>query len=489
MDVIKMTHSEMKSCLVKNANLFYNGYSTEVNDAVYDSMMDLVLEDEPGFNIYDYIKYTADGVSVEHTCKYPEFTKEATFMDFDTKAKFEELRKLGVITPKFDGSSVVVYFKDGELERVVSRGDDKKGFLNTNKLKGKVSDSKNKDYYLAEAVVSLEDGGRAKANGLINSRHKQEDVDKYLTLIPFDYQGESNPDIEVTDYKVFERLRAKGEYEYQGKVYPCDGVVVYPNKGKLKILKRHYSEIKLSNILDVKWDPSENSGVIHPVAIIDTVELDGTNVSKVSLGNYEQCVKAGIHIGQKVSVIKANMTIPQIYSFDSTNQVMSNLYMNNLSCDHCGSRLVRLGNDVICAHPNCSFFDKLLKKRILELELNNKYAEYLDLVSIVGGTPLFTKSCLDNVLYDELTYLDICAIPRLSATNKKGILDAVKELGDVSGLKAREKLEKVASKFTASQYNYFQIISLHLEALLVKLFYALDITTVNTKLDSSSKHT
>ena len=62
---------------------------------------------------------------------------------------------------------------------------------------------------------------------------------------------------------------------------------------------------------DIEWSPSR-TGLINPVAIFDTVELEGTNVSRASLHNISIMEELKLGIGDTIKVFKANMIIPQV---------------------------------------------------------------------------------------------------------------------------------------------------------------------------------
>lgn len=446
MEVIKMSHEEMKASLIENANLFYNGFETKVSDAVYDTMLKLVKQDEPEFNIYEHIKYTEDALQVPHKCEFRSFNKTADIASFETKEGFDKYRESYYVLPKFDGSSTVTYYnKDGSLDMILSRSDDICGFTQTNKLKNKVPNvAPGIDVQLAEAVVPLKDGGRAKANGMINSKYLQDDVDKYLTLIPFDYymsDGTKKPNlaVEVTDWDVFCRIRDKGEFVYpvNGELYPCDGIVGYAKDGSetLDIHKLYFTEKTESEITSVSWEPAW-TGIIHPVANFNTVVLDGTNVSRASLSNYAQCKAMHVIPGAHVNVIKANMTIPQIT--EVTDDVESEefkakelKYFGNLTCSYCGAKLREYGNnDVVCSSDRCSFW---LPKILTGLywighqedlsEMDNEILWSVDKWTREFVHKLFTEDDKKKFESDIEVHLAVVDLPRLNEGKRQGIID------------------------------------------------------------------
>ena len=102
----------------------------------------------------------------------------------------------------------------------------------------------------------------------------------------------------------------------------------------------------------MEWSPSR-TGLINPVAIFDSVSLEGTSVSRASIHNVSIVKQLKLGIGDTIKVYKANMIIPQI----SENLTMS----GNLSlpdcCPACGGKtIIKNENDVetlYCPNEDC----------------------------------------------------------------------------------------------------------------------------------------
>ena len=103
---------------------------------------------------------------------------------------------------------------------------------------------------------------------------------------------------------------------------------------------------------EIEWSPSR-TGLINPVAIFDTVELEGTDVSRASLHNISYIKDMKLGIGDRIKVYKANMIIPQI----SENLTKSGSFSLPADCPACGGSVeVRNENDtetLICLNPQC----------------------------------------------------------------------------------------------------------------------------------------
>lgn len=102
----------------------------------------------------------------------------------------------------------------------------------------------------------------------------------------------------------------------------------------------------------IEWSASR-TGLINPVAIFDTVELEGTNVSRASVHNISVMRSLKLGIGDRIKVFKANMIIPQI----AENLTQSDNIEIPESCPVCGFKTsLRNINDVTtlyCDNPDC----------------------------------------------------------------------------------------------------------------------------------------
>ena len=103
---------------------------------------------------------------------------------------------------------------------------------------------------------------------------------------------------------------------------------------------------------EIEWSPSR-TGLINPVAIFDTVDLEGTDVSRASLHNISYVKDMQLGIGDRIKVYKANMIIPQI----SENLTKSGTFSIPDACPACGGVTeIKNENDtetLICPNPKC----------------------------------------------------------------------------------------------------------------------------------------
>jgi len=112
-------------------------------------------------------------------------------------------------------------------------------------------------------------------------------------------------------------------------------------------------ELRETTLKEIEWSASR-TGLINPVAIFEPVELEGTTVSRASVHNIS--ILRGLHlgIGDRITVYKANMIIPQI----AENLTGSDTVEIPETCPVCGGRTeIRQVNEVqslYCTNEKCA---------------------------------------------------------------------------------------------------------------------------------------
>jgi DNA ligase (NAD+) len=107
-------------------------------------------------------------------------------------------------------------------------------------------------------------------------------------------------------------------------------------------------------LLDIEWTIGKTN-TLTPTAIFETVNIDGTDVSKASLHNVSIIKKLGLTNNCTVRVYKANQIIPQIDS------CLNDGYSNIEIPEHCpvcnGKTEIVKENEsevLVCTNPKCS---------------------------------------------------------------------------------------------------------------------------------------
>ena len=111
-------------------------------------------------------------------------------------------------------------------------------------------------------------------------------------------------------------------------------------------------ELQETTLTEVEWSASR-TGLINPVAIFEPVELEGTTIRRASVHNVSIVRALQLGIGDRLTVYKANMIIPQI----AENLTRSGTLEIPSSCPVCGGKTeIRREIDtevLVCTNPDC----------------------------------------------------------------------------------------------------------------------------------------
>lgn len=131
-------------------------------------------------------------------------------------------------------------------------------------------------------------------------------------------------------------------------------------------------ELADTTLQKIDWSGSR-TGLINPVAVFDPVELEGTIVSRASVHNVSIVKELRLGYGDKLTVYKSNMIIPQV----NENLTKSGTCPIPDKCPVCGStaKIKREGQAefLYCENPDCpakkiKSFSHMVSRNALNIE-------------------------------------------------------------------------------------------------------------------------
>ena len=156
--------------------------------------------------------------------------------------------------------------------------------------------------------------------------------------------------------------------------YPIDGVVfkydfcrAYEEAGRTDhhfkggLAYKFYDEEYETTLKDIEWTMGR-TGVLTPVAIFEPVDADGSIIEKASLHNISVAhdTLGGLCFGwkgQKISVFKANMIIPQISKAEADDERTKHYLTLPYVCPVCGGEVEtrkEVDSEMLyCVNPQC----------------------------------------------------------------------------------------------------------------------------------------
>ncbi len=469
-ELIKTLNAAAKAYYVDGAEIMSN-YEY---DALYDELE--ALEDETGIHMSD--SPTAS-VGYEVLSELPKERHESPMLSLSKTKERGELAdflgdKKGLLSWKMDGLTIVLTYKDGSLFKAVTRGNGEIGEIVTQNARVfkniPLSITFSGDLTIrGEAVIRYSDFERINEaipefdakyknpRNLCSGSVRQLDsrITKERSVRFYAFGVVSAPDKDFDNSRKNEQLWLKSlgfdiveffevtagdvvetvgmlEEKVRENDFPSDGLVLEYDDIKYgeslgrtakfprsAIAFKWKDETAETTLKSIEWSASR-TGLINPIAVFDTVELEGTEVSRASLHNVSYIKDLKLGPGDKISVFKANMIIPQI----AENHTKSGSFLLPSVCPVCGGELLlKNDNDVetlYCISKTCpakhikSFvhfvsrdalnieglseatLEKFINKRFLQ-HLHDLYSlgEFKDEISQMEG---FGKKSCDNLM-------------------------------------------------------------------------------------------
>lgn len=452
-------------------------------DRLYDELADLerqtgmVLTGSPTIN-----------VGYEAVDELPKEAHESPMLSLDKTKEREELKdwlgdKEGLLSWKLDGLTIVLTYQNGELLKAVTRGNGEVGEVITNNAKVFKNIPLRIQYrgeliLRGEAVITYQDfeeinshidaadakykNPRNLCSGSVRQLNNQITAERNVRFYAFALVKADGVDFENSREKQFEFLQEQGfdvvqymrvdaeniidavaDYEVRIQTYevPSDGLVLtYDDIAYGRSLGRTAKfprdsiafkwadEIRETTLKEIEWSASR-TGLINPVAIFEPVELEGTTVSRASVHNVSILKSLKLGIGDRITVYKANMIIPQI----AENLTGSDNLEIPDTCPVCGGKTeLRAVNEVqslYCTNPDCEA--KKIKSFTLFV---SRDAMNIDGLSEATLEKFIGKGFLHQ--YQDMFHLDryreeIVAMDGFGEKSYKKLMDGIERARDV----------------------------------------------------------
>ena len=403
-ELVQMLNAASESYYAKDQEIISNFEY----DRLYDELEG--LEKETGLILANSPTVKVGYEAVE---ELPKERHEQPMLSLGKTKSREELQewvqdKEALLSWKLDGLTIVLSYSEGQLVKAVTRGNGEVGEVITNNakvfkniplsipftgnlvLRGEAvitySDFKKINHEIGEEEAKYKNP-RNLCSGSVRQLNSEVTAKRNVRFFAFHLVSAENVDFENSREKQFLFLRSQGfdvvewwkvnrenildsisYFEEAIKNYdvPSDGLVLTfddiaygQSLGRTAKFPRHSiafkwaDEIRETVLKEVEWSPSR-TGLINPVAIFEPVELEGTTVSRASVHNISVLKGLELGIGDKITVYKANMIIPQI----AENLTRSDSVEIPEHCPVCGgdTKIEQIGDAqmLYCVNPQCA---------------------------------------------------------------------------------------------------------------------------------------
>ncbi len=403
---------ELSEQLREASKAYYQEDCEIMSNLEYDKLYDELvgLEQETGVVLAGSPTVTVGYEALE---SLPKERHESPMLSLGkTKERSELVSFAGehevLVSWKLDGLTVVLTYRDGSLEKAVTRGNGEIGEVITNNarvfqniplriafpgeliLRGEAVITYSEFEKINSEIEDVEaryKNPRNLCSGSVRQLNNEITANRHVRFYAFALVRADGVDFGNLRSNQFDWLRRQGfdvvEYRrttaaameetvtwFAEKIphydVPSDGLVVTYNDiaygqslGRTAKFPRDSIAFKWQDetcettLREIEWSPSR-TGLINPVAIFDPVELEGTTVSRASVHNLSIMKTLKLGIGDRITVYKANMIIPQI----AENLTGSGRIEIPKVCPVCNGRTeIRSVNDaetLYCPNERCS---------------------------------------------------------------------------------------------------------------------------------------
>ena len=411
MEQKKQRMQELVALLNQASKAYYQDADEIMSNFEYDKLYDELLALEAELGITMSSSPTVN-VGYEVLSELPKERHEKPMLSLDKTKEVSRLKEfLGTqkafLSWKLDGLTIVLTYRNGTLEKAVTRGNGEVGEVITNNAKT----FKNLPLRIAyqgelilrgEAIITYRDFEKINAeiedvdakyknprnlcSGSVRQLNNEITAKRNVKFFAFSLVKAEGVDFKNSRMFQMQWLKEQGFETVEGyevtadtieqqvsyfaeKIrendFPSDGLVlVYDDIAYGKSLGmtakfprdsfayKWADEIASTKLLEIEWSASR-TGLLNPVAIFEPVELEGTTVSRASVHNISIMEELELGIGDTIEVYKANMIIPQI----ADNQTRSGVKDIPTECPVChGKTEIRQINDtkaLYCTNEAC----------------------------------------------------------------------------------------------------------------------------------------
>ena len=402
---------ELTARLSEASKTYYQESREIMSNFEYDKLYDelLALEAETGVVMAGS---PTQKVGYEILSELPKEAHEAPMLSLDKTKEVRVLQEwLGdqeaLLSWKLDGLTIVLTYEGGELVKAVTRGNGEIGEVITNNarvfanvplriaykgqliLRGEAVIRYSDFYQINEEIEDVDakyKNPRNLCSGSVRQLNNQITAQRNVNFVAFmlvradgvdfhnsrreQFEWLKTQGFEVVEYRMVKRASLPENVQYFSQKIadydiPSDGLVLLlddiaygDSLGRTAKFPRNSiafkweDEIRETHLLEIEWSVSR-TGLINPVAIFEPVELEGTTVSRASVHNISIMEGLELGAGDRITVYKANMIIPQI----ADNLTRSGVRDIPKICPVCGGATeIRQMNDVkslYCTNPDC----------------------------------------------------------------------------------------------------------------------------------------
>ena len=502
---------DLEKSILKHKQLYYAG-KAEISDQEFDQIESELRELDPQNPVLYMVGSSNPNNKVPHQKKMLSLQKS---YEVDELLKWKGDEAI-LSTEKIDGSSCSIIYMGKNLVLAKTRGDGSFGENITTKIQqipsipGQVSleegfevrgevycDEKN----FHDLTKEMERLGLEKPSSMRNivagllGRKENIELARFLSFKAFEFISQEGKTkfkkesekletlkklgFQIPDYVIHKNTKtidesleetknfmSDGDYLIDGIVFTYNDISLHDKLGetshhpRYKMAFKFAGESKQTQIQSITWQVSRN-GVLTPVAEVETVEVSGANVSRVTLHNWGMVKDFELKSGDIIEIERSGEVIPK---FIQVIESSSEKFEKPSQCPSCSQKIEEEEIRLKCVNPDCpdrnleatKYFlkslgiDDLSTERIREMFDKKVLETTADLFSL---TPELLVENLDG--YKEKLANKV--VKNIQKKKEVNLLDFLVSLGITGG--GKTKCEKLLDELEISTIEQVQKLS------------------------------
>jgi DNA ligase (NAD+) len=397
--------TDRQKIIAEASQAYYSTGTSPLSDAEFDALLEEERRENPNSPVlgighgYDINKDQRKDKKIPH--KYGIVGSLDKCHNWDELPKSFKDREKRIASLKLDGSSCVMYYKNGEMYLALTRGqvvnDISVGIDITDKVKKiapqyvSISDKTFTGAVRGETLMSHDNfkkykelhpeasNARNSTAGLMGQKEVVDDL-KFLNIIVYTIIGSEGLGLYIAYDTILAWLTAQygkenvvphqefsySEYNFMHQMeffktmwynkFPADGIVLtdiaVEAVGNSRIYNsvafKFKAEVKETTVTGIEWNLSKTKYLV-PTVLVSPIELSGATVSRVAGNNAKNILDSGIGVGAKVKMYRSGQVIPYI---DEVIEKVPVVLPDKCPC--CGLDLTWKGVHLVCDNPDCA---------------------------------------------------------------------------------------------------------------------------------------
>ncbi len=350
--------------ILGHANYMYEHENNEVmSNLEYDKLYGQLqqLEEELGVVLSGSV---TSKVGFEVCSRLQKVNHSSPMLSLDKTKEIDKLEsfladKVGILSWKLDGLTIVCTYENGVLLQAITRGNGSVGEDVTHNFKVfsnvplKIA-FKDKLVVRGEAVIEFAEfdkinekldekykNPRNLCSGTVRQLNSEIAASRNVKFMAFsilepigklkseqldwlseqgfdvvEYMSVDSQDVSIAVDMFMDSVSSQ-KFASDGLVLTYDDIEYGASLGstskfpKDSIAFKWKDELKETTIKEIQWNTSR-TGLINPVAVFEPIDLEGTSIERASVHNISIIEQLQLGVGDTVTVYKANMVIPQI---------------------------------------------------------------------------------------------------------------------------------------------------------------------------------